>query len=322
MRGVEEWFGDDVGDPSILEYDVRRPIACSVLHYPPARAGGGGGVLSRNYDFPLDGLCSVYGAADGPQHLTVAPYLVELHPDDAYSSLAMTAYDLFGCLDGINEMGLSVALLGLGDVIEKAGIRLPAVADVGLDELLLPRLLLDTCATVDEARAAIQRHTYSYRALPCHFVIADQTGDCIVFERTISDDDDVFVEGSGVTAVTNHLLHRATPAALTESHLRCEALAGAAASVRGHHDDLARVNRDFFVSPGEREFFGPSERVRTLWHSMYNTRDLTMDVSFYVGDEDCGPGAARAAYSPYRKMHLARSFRCCSDRSNFGEPVD
>jgi hypothetical protein len=187
--------------------------------------------------------------------------------------------------------------------VSEAGVRLPATVDVGLDELLLPRFLLDTCATVDEARVAIQQQTYGYRALPCHFVIVDRSGACLVFERTLSDDSSVFVEGRGVTAITNHLLHRGTPAIATESHVRCQALASAARAAVAWKEILG-VNREFFVSPENHEFFGLTERVRTLWHSVYDTTDLSVDISFYLGDEQCGMGAGQPAYSPYLRQRL------------------
>jgi hypothetical protein len=304
MRGVEDWFGTDVGDPSILEYDVKRPVACSVIHYPPESTARGSGVLSRNYDFPLDGLRALYGDDNAPQAETVAPYLIELHPANGYASLAMTAYDLFGVLDGLNEQGLCVALLGLGDVVAEAGIRLPEVAGVGLDELLLPRLLLDTCASVEEATRTIEQHVYSYRFLPCHFLIADRSGRCVVFERTLADDANVFVKGDGPMAVTNHLLHRAVPSYLTESHARCQALAAGAGSGPVDDDDIVRVNQLAFVSPAEHEYFGPAETVRSLWHAVYNTTDRTVDISFYLRDRGAGRSGTDAR-SPYIHRQLA-----------------
>ena len=112
MRGVAAAFGkrldDDDWNFSGLDYLLGPPPGCSVVYYPPGVTGEGIGVVSRNYD---------YGTGTGldewpePGELPVnsRPYLVEMHPDRGYASLALCAFDLLsGVMDGINSAGLTV----------------------------------------------------------------------------------------------------------------------------------------------------------------------------------------------------------------------
>ena len=80
------------------------------------------------------------------------PYLFEVHPDEGYPSLYFSQADLLsGCLDGINSEGLTVIMLA----DDESSARYPGPPEttvgVGLHPLLAPRLLLDTCATVEPA---------------------------------------------------------------------------------------------------------------------------------------------------------------------------
>ena len=43
------------------------------------------------------------------------------------------------------------------------------------------RYLLETCATVDEARDAIDRASFYYCLVPCHYIIGDRNGDSFIF---------------------------------------------------------------------------------------------------------------------------------------------
>ena len=85
-------------------------------------------------------------------------------------------------LDGINSEGLTVALLGDDETVEKYS-REPAGLDAaGLGELQMPRLLLDTCATAEEAKEALLMTKKSYSFNPVHYLVADRHGKGFVWE--------------------------------------------------------------------------------------------------------------------------------------------
>ena len=92
---------------------------------------------------------------------------------------------------------------------ETSGLRPTGGAQqAGVDELQLGRLVLDRCATVDEAKAVLYETKQYDRMVPCHYLIADANGDAFVWERDTHNIEHVVDAGTGVFCVTNYLLHR------------------------------------------------------------------------------------------------------------------
>ena len=159
MRGVAAAFGkrldDDDWNFSGLDYLLGPPSGCSVVYYPPGVTADGTGVVSRNFDY---GIGTALDEWPEPGELPAGsrPYLVEMHPDRGYASLAFYAFDLLsGVQDGINSAGLTVTVL-VDDELEPDHPNDPTKdSSVGLDECQILRLLLDTCASVEEAKEAL-----------------------------------------------------------------------------------------------------------------------------------------------------------------------
>ena len=111
-------------------------------------------------------------------------------------------------MDGINEAGLAVALLADNESPDPEPTGGP---QVGLAEQQIVRYLLDTCATVDEAKEALLLAKQYYFFVPCHFVVADRSGRSFVWEHSAAHNREAIVEGdrfaAGRTVCTNHLLH-------------------------------------------------------------------------------------------------------------------
>src|SRR5262249_20862161 len=159
MRGVAGVFGrpldDNAWDFRALPYPGSAGTGCSVIHYPSGVMATGSGVVSRNYDFSTGTLRGTKPAA-GELPATARPYIVEMHPDRGHASLAICSYDLLsGVLDGINAEGLTVALLADDELMSKYPMDPAGQGGVGLGVLQVLRFLLDTCATVDEAKEAL-----------------------------------------------------------------------------------------------------------------------------------------------------------------------
>jgi hypothetical protein len=305
MTGVESVLAD--GDAGILEYEVQRGHACNVVFYPPSTTASGLGLLSRNYDFPVAGIADLYGQPGSPHALTSQPYLLELHPEGSYASLSMTSYDLIGCLDGVNETGLCVALLGQADVVVREA-TIPSLADIGLDELLLGRFLLDSCATVEEAQKALaEQHVY-YRHLPCHFIVADRSGRCAIYARRLDSGDHGWIEPrwrDTPVVVTNNDFRTEQglePGTLSDLHARVELIA------RGRSITFAQaadVSRCAYAST-ESSYFGEANPLRTLWHAVYSTVNPGVAARFYLGDQATASGAT-PAYTGFVRRRLSRS---------------
>src|SRR5262249_26578679 len=114
MRGVAAAFGrrldDDAWDFSGLNY-MQIHAGCSVMHLPPSLTATGSSIVSRDYDFTTGTIQGTWPSR-GELACTARPFLVEMHPDHGYASLALYSYDLLnGVLDGMNSEGLTVALL-------------------------------------------------------------------------------------------------------------------------------------------------------------------------------------------------------------------
>jgi hypothetical protein len=195
-------------------------------------------------------------------------------------------------MDGVNEAGLAVALLADNETPDPEPIGRPAV---GLSEQQVVRYLLDTCATVDEAKQALLLAKHYYFFTPCHFVVADRSGRSFVWEHSPRRNVEAIVEpdagSSGRLVCTNHLLHRwpdpeqlpddsgpIGTAALTYHRWRAlSADLGTGAVV--DRDDI----RDQFAAVS---FRAPIQEARTFWHALYDVDEAAVEVSFFLRDVD------------------------------------
>ena len=304
IRGVADHFGLDPSDPTVaLDWlgTYELPAGCSVAFYPGAGTKDGHGLLSRNFDFPTATLTQLIGLPPQPgeQPLASDPWVVELHPDDGYASIVVGIMDVMGGMDGINEAGLTVALLADNETPEPEPTGAPRV---GLSEQQVVRYLLDTCATIDEAVDALRIAKHYYFFTPCHFVVADRSGRSFVWEHSPRRNHEVVVEqdpiASGRLVCTNHLLHRwpdqkqlpddsgpIGTAALTYHRWRMLTEANADGGVVDR-DDI----REQFAAV---RFAAPIEEARTFWHAIYDVDHPSAEISFFLHDRD-----GSSIYSP------------------------
>jgi len=302
MRGVADVSGVDVHDDAVelglLPY-LGGPPACSVAWLPPAATASGHATLSRNFDFPTGTLTEILGgeAQPGELPMTARPYVIETRPSDGGPAcLFLCAYELLGgCIDGVNEEGLVVALLADD---ESTGTDPTLAPAVGLNEIQLLRFLLETCATTEEARDALLATKQHWMFLACHYLVADASGDSFVWERT-ANREHLVEGGGGVQVVTNHPLHGRSlddlpadqgPSSTYDRARRLTAaVAGRTLSTEEIRAAHACVHRD-----------DPASTTRTLWHGIYDAADRSLEISFYLGDDPAG-GSRR---SPYRRFAL------------------
>src|SRR5206468_3669571 len=155
MLGVAAAYGQPIDDDSVDHSGLNFTelhAACSIVHLPPQTTADGKSVVSRDYDYSTGSLTFGF-LAPGLLHPTARPYLVELHPDHGYASIAMVAYDLLsGVLDGMNSEGLTVAIGMDDEIFTEYKLDPTPGAAPGLGVLQTVRLLRDTCASVDEAQ--------------------------------------------------------------------------------------------------------------------------------------------------------------------------
>jgi penicillin V acylase-like amidase (Ntn superfamily) len=205
--GVRQALGSGGGDPTALGYDLDTVPGCSTVFYPGPHVTNGHAMLSRNYDFPTATYAELTGGkpVPGARAMTADPFVLETDPDKGYRALYVSSYDLLGgCIDGMNEKGLVVALLA----DDNAENRLPSRGP-GLNEITLTRYLLDRCATAKEARAALKDVEFHYSFTPCHYIVGDRSGDSFVWELTPDLKERSVVDGAGrPQIVTNHRISK------------------------------------------------------------------------------------------------------------------
>jgi hypothetical protein len=317
MRGVAAAFGKRVDDDecnfSGLDYG-HLAGGCSVIHLPAGVMANGESLVSRDYDFTTGAFG---GARPRPGQLaaTARPYVIEMYPDRGYPSLAVCSYDLLsGVLDGINSEGLTVALLADDELIEKFRME-PAGSDgVGLGALQVLRMLLDTCATADEAKEALLLTKQYYEFVPVHYLVADRHGKSFVWEYSQAHNREYIVVNPDRTLVTtNFSLHRygkdgkpplakAAEKVCPRFCLLTERLAdGRGLTVDSVKETHKLVDATRAAPPGSSLM--PN---RTLWHALYFPERRKVQISFYLRDEKDpeAPGKTKIVRSDYLEFAL------------------
>jgi hypothetical protein len=306
MQGAAEALGVDL-DADEVHLDGLTGIptgsACSASYYPPAGTADGHAVLGRNYDFFTTSATELFALLGGPQAaarseppMSSRPYVLTSTPDDGPATTVLTMSELDGCMEGINEHGLAVALL-IAEA-ETATAPVDAGPQVGLAGAQLPRFLLDTCATAADAAAALLDAKQYDLGTPLHYLVADRSGEAFVWERGPGGDEHVVRVDAGALCVTNHPLRRHPdpddlPVDTAETMLTYQ-------RYRTLHERSARADRTGDVLREALDAVRVDATtdtpypIRTLWRTVFDLELRTMATHFYLGD--AGDGAPR--YSP------------------------
>lgn len=180
LRGLADALGTDLADEAFDAGCLGTPPAVpggSAAFVPPRRAPSGHPLVSRAFDF----AGPVVPPRPGEPPSAGRPYVLELHPDAGHPSLAVCAFDLLDAvLDGVNAEGLVVVAAADAGPAEGAAAERPGA--VGLHELGVARLLLDSCATAREARETLLGSRLHDAAHSARWLVADRHGDAFVLE--------------------------------------------------------------------------------------------------------------------------------------------
>jgi predicted choloylglycine hydrolase len=319
MQGVAAAFGkpfdDDGWDFACLPYLIGPPGGCSVVHYPAKMTADGHSVVSRNYEFST-GTFSDQWPKRGELPATSRPFLIEMRPDRGYASLALCAYDLLsGVLDGINSAGLTVAVLSDYEAAPKFPIDPVVEAGVGLSELEVLRLLLDTCANVEEAKVALLLNKQYYTYLPQHYLVADRHGNAFVWEYSYAHNREYIIEDPGKPLVsTNFTLHTHSkgdrPPALERLKGVCARYTALSERIATEPQkwtvEMIKENQQGVEQKAREPLLGLIPPFRTLWHALYFPELRKLQVSFYLKDEPdpVRAGRSRIERSAYLEFEL------------------
>lgn len=226
--GIDEFLeqGGASNDAELIEFVVQHlmkglpitielpDLACSTFN---ATTPEGEAIFGRNFDLsyspsmlvrtdPDDGYASI-----SMVNLGFLGYGEDKLPDSPTSSITALAAP-YAPLDGVNEAGLAVGVLLIDtDPTNQQTDRVDITTTTAI------RLMLDKCATVDEAIELLGRYDMHSSANSCyHFQIADASGASVVVEYiddeiSVLEADDVTTagapaEGQTYMAATNFLL--------------------------------------------------------------------------------------------------------------------
>jgi len=318
MRGLANAYGLKIEDDA---YDFcgidQFPgiLGCSAVFYPAPLARNGHHILSRNYDFPTGNAQGQRPKENEPAVMS-RPYVFEVYPDQGYPSLYICAFELLGgALDGINSEGLTVALLADGESFEKPIMDRREHA-IGFNGLLCMRYLLDNCGDVHEAKEAVLYLKHYHIYVPCHYIIADRSGQSFIFEFSRQHNTVHLIDGHGPQCITNHLIskYRTTQEVpeisdnMRYSFSRLEILREACKQGgKFSLDEIKTINAKVAAPPyaSNDPVFTPN---RTLWHSIYDLDERKLSAKFYLGEKPDPKDKKKVIlkYSDYVDFQLAQ----------------
>jgi hypothetical protein len=294
LRGVAEALDLDL-DADQYHFDgltgVPNGSACSTVYYPPSISRDGRGRLARNYDFFASSRSAMYAMLSGQPleddeaPMASRPYVLSSSPDDGPATTVLTMNELDGCMEGVNEHGLAVAF-NLADA-ENTTVPVEAGPQVGLSSVQLPRFLLDTCRSVEDAKAALLDAKQYDLGVPLHYLVADASGAAFVWERGPGGDEHIVETDGGALCLTNHLLHRhpdptTLPDDNEESMLTYQRYRTLTDRVRVPMDGAelrTALDAVRFDNATIQDY-----PIRTLWRTVLDPADHTMAVQFFLGE--------------------------------------
>lgn len=317
MAGIAKAYGKNLDDDSFdfsLLGEPNMGIGCSAVYYPPDYTLPGHGIISRNLDFPLATAIGTNSTATNVPSLS-KPYIMEMYPDRGYPTIILLSFELLGeSLEGINSEGLTVIHLADNESQKKYQMEPTMSNSVGINEFKAIQLLLDTCSNVTEAKQALLTNKHFYMIQPIHLLVADRYGNSFVWEYSHAHNKEYIIDGDNTPQiVTNFLLHRYNsiseiPQADTNISCPYNRYMVLFKSISKNHekitlDSIKEISALAFIQ--DNSFYNPPPiPVRTLWNSIYDTADRSLQISFYLRDctDSNNPGKSKSTYSKYFKF--------------------
>jgi isopenicillin-N N-acyltransferase like protein len=138
-------------------FDIKKMILCSALMIEPERSRTRGPLLGRNLDYPSLGWIQEYS-------------LVTVYrPKGKHALVSIGFPGLVGCLSGMNDAGLTVAVLEVFGARSGEG----RFDSRGTPYGLCFRTLLQDCTTIAEAKKRLEK---MHRTTLLNLVVADRSG--------------------------------------------------------------------------------------------------------------------------------------------------
>ena len=301
MKGVAAAYGVDLADGGVdfssLPYNFGPPTSCSMICFPGTTTDTGNGLIVRSMDYSNGTLSDMLGQKPypGEKDIFSEPYVMEVYPDKGYASLYMSCADLLsGAWDGINSEGLCVfGLVDLGrpkNTVLTSGHRV-----IGLHPPQIMRLLLDTCANVEEAKVAMLENRIYDVAQGIHYLVADRYGNSFIFEVNHLDQRAYITDNGGKPQVMTNSPVWALPSPEKypkefddeyNSLYRYKVLDNLVKAHEGKYtfSFMVKANEKVFPRRATHSLGGPAMTLRPVWQVVYDQTIVAMKIRFWLKD--------------------------------------
>jgi hypothetical protein len=324
MKGVAAVFGVDAADGAVdfssLPYNFGPPTSCSMICFPGSSTDTGNGLVVRSMDYSNGTLSEMLGQkpAPGEKDIFAEPYVMEVYPDKGYPSLYMSCADMLsGAWDGMNSEGLCVfGLVDLGrpkNRVVTSGTRV-----IGLHPPQIMRLLLDTCANVEEAKVVMLQNRIYDVAQGIHYLVSDRHGNSFIFEVNHLDQQAYITDNGGKPQVlTNSPVWALPPPGEYpkkfedeyDSLYRYQVLQNLLKGHKGKYtfSFMVRANEKVFPRKVTHNLGGPAMMLRPVWQVVYDQTRLAMKIRFWLKDgETDAEGRADLVMSEWLDFSLSK----------------
>ncbi|HBC85883.1 MAG TPA: hypothetical protein DCZ94_02905 [Lentisphaeria bacterium] len=215
MKGIAGAYGLSLEntdfDTSYLYYCMDSP-KCSAVFFPAEISADGKNFYVSNRDYYTAGMSEIMGGEKKPGEIDFLSrlFVIETYPDNGYASIGIGGLDLLNTrIDSVNSKGLAVAVLE-DDTLGMEHTNKDLSRQTGLTQYQTVRLIIDTCATMDEAKQVILNNKISTSMMPAHFIVADSSGASFIYECSPDDFSDRIIDSAkGKPAViTNNSVYQ------------------------------------------------------------------------------------------------------------------
>jgi predicted choloylglycine hydrolase len=306
MKGVAKAYNLPFSsnyDFSGLIYDVPS-FACSAIYFPPNSTTNKHAIYVRNFDFYITTIDDVLGfkSQPGENKLFSHDYVMELYPNKGYASIVVGSLDLLNApFGGMNSQGLIIAGFADDYLPSHAQTALGGTTST-LSAFQMVRLVLDTCKTIKEAKAAFLHNKLYFFLDGLHYQITDRYGHSTIVDIDPTTHQIHFTDNNKKPQViTNHPVYRfpitnSFPKVSAEKTYdtfnRYQTLVNflktqpKKLSPKNTFKALSLVYAHTKDSSEGTKFKIP---CRTLWSVQYDQTTLTMRLKFYLKDGGVDP---------------------------------
>ncbi len=277
VKGIADAYGipDDRLDMITMEFEYFLGLYSRLLQYQRFYTVTDFETYGDN--LPVDG-CSLASYDNGRQHLigrnfdnfSDRPHYFALtQMDGSYRVIGHAVYDLYYWVaDGLNEKGLSISQASNGEEYfwQETYPSVPAVFSSKM-----ARMVMDTCATVDEAIRLIGSVRVWFPNQGLHWLIADKSGRSVIVEFDLNRYMVVLEKGGPWELATNTALQKGEDYVIRH----CERYRAAKPMLEAGVNSSDEM---FDVMRAVKQTSGPA---RTLWTSVIDLRRMTYQMRYF-----------------------------------------